>query len=244
MKQIPLTQGQFALVDDEDYDELSKHNWSAVFPKNSVTYYAIRSDLSSGKKKTVQMHRLILGAIGKPGFVDHKDGNGLNNQRSNIRLCTPSQNSQNKKKDSNCLSQFKGVHPMKNGKFRATIRIGGKSKSLGVYQNEESAAIAYDNAAKEYFGEFARLNFAENPLCQPVQPYQEPIKNQKRLQARNSSGFMGVSYKGNAKKFRARLMVKNKEIYLGHFESAELAAIAYDKAVRQYLGENAPLNFP
>lgn len=241
MKQIPLTQGFFALVDDEDFDELNKYNWSVA--KKKDTNYAIRSDLSTGKKKTVSMARIILGISDKNIFVDHADGNGLNNQKSNLRACTPSQNSQNKKKDHNSLSKFKGVHPnTKNCRFRATIRINGTIKNLGVYKTEKDAAIAYDKAAKKHFGEFARLNFPKTPIKTPEHTI--PVKNQKRLQARNSSGFMGVSFKKDINKFRARLMVNGKDIHIGIFDSAELAAHAYDETVKQYLGENAPLNFP
>ena len=243
MKQIPLTQGQFAIVDDEDYEILNKHNWCAIKKQN--TFYAMRSDISGERKKNVFMHRAILGLTKSDVLVDHKDSNGLNNQKSNIRACTPSQNSQNKRKNPRSVCQYKGVYlNFKNGKFVASIRIGGKSKSLGVYNTVESAAKAYDEAAKVHFKEFARLNFPENQSEHLNAEYLKPAQNQKRLQSRNSSSFMGVSKRNNTKTFRARIMINRKEVHIGSFASAELAARAYDIFVKEHLGGNAPLNFP
>lgn len=241
MKYIPLTQGQFAIVDDEDFEQLIRYNWCAI--KKGNTLYACRSDVENGGKKNVFLHRAILGITDKKQYVDHKDGNGLNNQRSNIRVCTPAQNSQNKKKDANSLCGFKGVHVHRN-KFRAMLRDNGKAIHIGVFNTAESAAKAYDETAKKHFGEFARLNFPKSESSNIEIPPPTLIKNQKRLNAKNSSGFMGVCFKKHANKFCAKIMIKRAAIHLGYFQTAELAAHAYDKAVKQYLGENAPLNFP
>ena len=104
------------------------------------------------------MHRLILGLESKGLFVDHIDGNPLNNKRNNIRICTSSQNNKNKKPHG--LSKYLGVcKSTGREKWQATIKFNGKYKMLGRFDNEEDAAKCYDAAAKIYHGDFARLNF-------------------------------------------------------------------------------------
>jgi hypothetical protein len=157
MKLIPLTQGLFAMVDDEDYQEVIKSKWQAW--KSQQTYYATRRPKG---KETSRMHRLIMGDI-KNITYDHIDGNGLNNQKSNLRVATCMQNNQNRGKKINSKSKYKGVSwKQKEEKWYA--RAGGDKNrySLGFYDTEEAAAKAYDKKAKELFGEFARLNFKEN----------------------------------------------------------------------------------
>lgn len=143
-----------ALVDDEDYEYLSQHKWYAAF-KNG-TWYAKRGIWVDGKTKCEFMHRVIMNApIGL--LVDHKDGNGLNNQKTNIRLCTALQNARNKKP----LRKFKGTKKNICGNFEARIKVNGKLIQLGIFKNEIDAAITYNNAAIKYFGEFARLNIID-----------------------------------------------------------------------------------
>lgn len=157
MKRIPLTQGQFAIVDDEDYDYLMRWKWRLL--KGNNTYYAITSIYRKHKRTTESMHRMILKP--KDGrWVDHKDRNGLNNTRLNIRTCSKSQNGQNKIPAKNARSKYKGVvwHERLK-KWKAHIYLNRRDIYLGVYVNEQDAAKAYDTKAKELFGEFARLNF-------------------------------------------------------------------------------------
>jgi hypothetical protein len=160
MKEIKLTQGKVALVDDEDFEYLNQFKWHAK--KGCNTFYAKRSI----KGSTLSMHSLIM----KPphGFeIDHKDLNGLNNQKDNLRICTRSQNQANRKKAKG-NSRYLGVCRLKgeiyNGKkYRdtiiATINKDNKLIYLGSFKTEEEAAIAYDIAAKKLHGEFAYLNF-------------------------------------------------------------------------------------
>lgn len=149
MKEILLTQGKVTLVDDSDYEELSRFKW--YYDRG----YAGRSTYTNGNQKKILMHRQILNApLGLE--VDHADGNKLNNQRSNIRICTRSQNAMNMPRQANNTSGFKGVHFDKHAnKFRAMIRINTKNKHIGHFKNVEDAAIAYNDAAKKYHGEFA-----------------------------------------------------------------------------------------
>lgn len=152
---IPLTQGKFAIVDAEDYDWLSKYKWCAW--KNENAFYACRTE----KGHTVFMHRMIMSAP-KGLMCDHIDHNGLNNRKSNLRLCTPAQNVHNKRPQRDSSSKYKGVGSKKQSrKWEARIRFQGKLYHLGDFDNQMEAAMAYDDKAAELFGEFAYLNFPE-----------------------------------------------------------------------------------
>jgi hypothetical protein len=158
LKEIPLTQGKIALVDDEDYPYLSAFNWCATKDRNK--WYAVRSFRRNGKQVRVRMHMVILKA--PAGLeVDHKNGNGLDNRRDNLRLATRSQNKRNGIKLEGTSSIYKGVSWRKNlGKWQAIIYLP-KLTYLGSFNDEIEAARAYDAAAREHFGEFARLNFPQ-----------------------------------------------------------------------------------
>lgn len=154
MKTIPLSQGKYAIVDDEDFPAVSRFKWSAV--KDKMTFYAHRQFKIDGRRKVVKMHSFILGCS---DLVDHKDGDGLNNRRCNLRLCTPHQNGTNRRKQLNTSSRFKGVAKIdRDGGYSCTIGKDGKKFWIGTFKSEEDAAIAYNVAAQLFFGEFARLN--------------------------------------------------------------------------------------
>lgn len=145
-----------AMVDDEDFEQLNRHVWGSVGVKNTV--YAFRNVLlEDGRRSAIRMHVVILGRI--PGkMIDHTDGNGLNNQRANLRICTNQQNSWNRKVSLG-RSRFKGVSIHKQtGKWCGKICVNGKGISLGLFHDEREAALRYNDAAKRYFGEFANLN--------------------------------------------------------------------------------------
>jgi len=151
MKEITLTRGKIALVDDDDFEWLSKFRWRA-YRNQCGCWYARRGESS------IFMHREILGEpLGVE--VDHRDGDGLNNQRYNLRLATHSQNLCNRGKQRNNTSGYKGVSWFKRvGKWHARIQINGRDKHLGYFDILEEAARAYNVAALEHFGEFAKLN--------------------------------------------------------------------------------------
>lgn len=161
MKQIELTQGKFAIVDDCDYLELNNFKWHAH--KKDGQFYAVRSlKRNNGKQKSAKMHRQIMGVLDSCCQIDHRDGNTLDNRRRNLRACTSLQNSQNRKPHKNSSSIFKGVGLVKiTGKWRAQIMHRGKKFYLGSFCNETDAAKAYDKAAERLFGDFAYLNFTE-----------------------------------------------------------------------------------
>lgn len=158
MKNIELTQGKFAIVDDEDFDFLNQWKWAAAKRRN--TWYAIRTDCSLGKmnSKSILMHRLIMSA-GKGKLIDHKDQFGLNNQKINLRESTHSQNSANRKAYKNSTSKYLGVGWNKEKKkWQAQITINYRRIHLGYFNQEEEAANVYNIKALEFFGEFSMLN--------------------------------------------------------------------------------------
>ncbi len=157
MKRIKLSQGKFALVNNEDFDWLNKFKWFTL--KYKQLYYAIRTIWKSdGKRYTIRMHREIMQAQ-KGQEIDHRNGDGLDNQRVNLRFCTHAQNIQNSRKLKNCSSKYKGVCWYKRDKvWIAYIRPNRKQIHLGYYQKEIKAAEAYNRKASELFGEFANLN--------------------------------------------------------------------------------------
>ncbi len=157
-KDIPLTQGYVAIVDDGDYQELAQYKWYA----HRVTggdFYAVRNTPTiNGKRLKVKMHRQILGAM-PTEQVDHRSHDTLDNRRANIRKCTRSQNQANREKKRGCASRHKGVTRRKDStRWRARIKHQGRWHRLGTFDDERDAARAYNVAALEYFGEFAFLN--------------------------------------------------------------------------------------
>jgi len=151
---IPLTQGKFALVAADDYYHLAQFRWFAMF--SSKTFYAVRS---LPMRKKIKMHRQIMAAPSHL-VVDHIDHDGLNNCRSNLRLCTPAQNIRNVPLRDYGTSKYKGVSWYRSGKkWIAVIQSNNKRHHLGYFTDEIAAAIAYDEQAKVLHGQFACLNF-------------------------------------------------------------------------------------
>lgn len=154
---IQLTQGKTCLIDNDDYELIKEYSWAAHFERSN--WYAVTSKRINGKLKTIRMHRLILDA--KPGqYVDHINRNGLDNRKSNIRICTPQQNTLNRISHKNSSSKYKGVSLRKTtNKYESYISINGKRKHLGFFKKEIDAAKAYNSAALKYYNnDFILLN--------------------------------------------------------------------------------------
>jgi hypothetical protein len=167
MKEIKLTQVKVALVDDEDFEYLNQFKWAAH--KSGKTFYADAHERGN-HDHIIKMHRLIMNT---PSHleVDHIDHNGLNNQKVNLRNCTRSENIRNSPIQKNNVNGYTGVYirNRKNKKktkvtIHAVIYHNKKGHYLGNYKTKIEAAIAYDKKAKEFFGEFARLNFSVEPI--------------------------------------------------------------------------------
>lgn len=163
MKEIQLTQGQVALVDDDDFERVSQFKWHAHFNRtyaNGGCFIATRSFRLFGKPRKRYMHRFIMGAQ-KGEIIDHIDGNPLNNQRSNLRFASRSGNGANNASllPKHNTSGLRGVSWNKQKKkWTAQIKVSGKQKYVGAYAYSYDAAKAYNEAAKKYHGEFATLN--------------------------------------------------------------------------------------
>lgn len=161
MKQIKLSKGQETIVDDKVYDILMAYGWKWHC---SATGYAVRDVYYCKKTHKVYMHRWIMEHvldISLDGLqADHINGNRLDNRIDNLRTATKGQNAHNRKINNNSTSGFKGVTYNKRDKaYQAQIRLNGKIFSLGYFQCPVEAAHAYDSAAKELHGEYARTNF-------------------------------------------------------------------------------------
>jgi len=152
---IGLTQGLFATVDAADYERLRAYKWHALRRKGR--FYACRT--VNGRH--VMMHRVILPP--PPGMVvDHIDGNGLNNCRANLRICTPAQNACNRGKNRTCANEFKGVWPdKKSGKYHAAVSHKGETFYLSTFATALEAARAYDRKAIEMHGRYAHVNLPD-----------------------------------------------------------------------------------
>lgn len=153
--QILLFNGEIALVDDQDMDDVSRFKWRAC-PKGTNVYARSYCRRPDGHKTTQSMHKLITGWT----FVDHINGNGLDNRRANLRQANSHSNGGNRRKVCDSSSIYKGVtwHANAN-RWQTVIGVKGRKKYLGLFTNEIDAAIAYDTAAREVFGEYAALNF-------------------------------------------------------------------------------------
>ena len=155
MKEIRLTQGKIALVDDDIYEKLNSYKWCTH--KCGTKIYAARKVRINGKCISFRMHRFIMNPS-KGMQVDHLDENGLNNQRSNLRICTASQNRMNRGKQIDNTSGYKGVSWSKGKNiWQSLIGVERKQIHLGFYNNKEKAYRVYCEAAKKYHGEFAYI---------------------------------------------------------------------------------------
>ena len=153
-KIIQLTQGKVTLVSDEDYAWLAEYSWTYQHDNYATHYYRV-----GAKVKAICLQNLIMNP--PLGYVaDHIDGNGLNNQRNNLRVCTPLQNRWNRRPNKG--QRYKGAYLKSHGRWYARIQVCGEAMHLGTYDTEEEAAHAYDKAAQKHFGEYAYLNFPGN----------------------------------------------------------------------------------
>jgi hypothetical protein len=204
-------------------------------------YYAKGLVKKRKKEAMVMLHHFILG-VRFPTVVDHKNRCTWDCTRDNLRIATKQQNTWNKSVQRNNSTGLKGVcyerdSPYQN-KYRAKITYNGRRFYLGRFFTAEEAAIAYDNAARQYFGEFACLNYPSRPvnLPPPTPTYHKARKGKNR--------FTGVCWHASANKWEAYVSHNKKKTHIGLFESEEDAALARDVVAFELQGSKARLNFP
>lgn len=159
---LPLSKGQVAIIDVADFEDLARFKWHVTWAETAKTFYAYRNrkvtEWIEGQSHQISMHRQIMGE--PEGLeVDHRDGNGLDNRRHNLRVATHTQNSHNSRRLSTNKTGVKGVHfEAQTQKYRAEIIAHKKHIRLGRFSTLEEATEARRRAAIEYHGEFARLD--------------------------------------------------------------------------------------
>lgn len=200
---IPLTQGQFAIIDDVDLPLIGDLKWQAKWCKRGKRYYASQMHTGNdGITKYRLMHRVILNAP-RGVSVDHKNRNGLDNRRTNLRLATRSENQANSLPPPG-VHGFRGVRKTKYG-WRAVITKDKKQILIGRYNTKEDAAAAYNIKAAEIFGEFATLNNIQGEL------------NPQKYKRKQASETPGVSYSATRNRWRAYLTINGKRTHIGWF---------------------------
>ncbi len=160
MREIQLTKGYIALVDDEDYERVNQYKWYAKTHKKKNTVYAGHVFRDKNKRKEKQLHRFILNLTDSKVLVDHVDRNGLNNQKYNLRTCTKAQNAKNIGILPTNTSGYTGIHFDKcSNKWRAGMKINNKRIYIGIFTDKKDAIIAYNNAVIKYSDlRFKQLN--------------------------------------------------------------------------------------
>lgn len=231
MAEIIAYCGTSVLVDDEDYEYLSQFKWHI----QKGTGYAARIDRSVVPKRTVFMHKDVMG--NPQSTVDHIHHDRIDNRKQNLRLCTIAQNNYNsRKRKDGVTSKYKGVYLNKiSNMYTSHITFKGKRIFLGNYKIQENAAYYYNEKARELFGEFAYLN--DLPAEYLPNENFNPGKSPKMY-----SEYRGVTYCKKDKRYKAKIGHQGKTINIGAFLTARIAAEMYNVFAIEIHGENAILN--
>ena len=234
MKEIIIESKKFGIhtliVDDEDYEETMKFKWSLKEGQN--TFYAHRKQKKNEPKpkSEVKLHRVVMRVTDPKRIIDHIDGNGLNNQKSNLRVCNDGENKRNIMVDCdqtrNSSSLYKGVHWNKNNKrWMSRIQLNGRTINLGSFTSEIAACRMYDISAIKYFGKYACLNFPiEDYYAENLSKIELEINNSKKVSKPKASVHVGISHD---RYWRARF----GSTYIGSFRTENDAFEARNKYI-------------
>lgn len=225
MKEIKLPRGSVAIVDDEDYEELSKYSWS--IDQWGYVRRSVYDQSSKSGRSAVLMHRQVLGLLPDDGsIVDHIDRDPLNNKKFNLRLVSSSQNAMNRSLSSRNKSGLRGVYWSEaSKKWMAVIQANRKKVHLGYFVNKEDAYAVYCTAAKDMHGEYSSVDWSSAP---PLKPGLE----RHLIKRVNSSGYKGVKFNHRTNKWIARIMINGHRKQLGSFETPEAAHQVYCDAAK------------
>lgn len=237
---IPLTRGYVTVVDDEDYQWLSKYQWRAIGTKWVYAATEIPEVVGkTGKPKPVLMHRLVLGLLDTPRseYGDHVDGDTLNNRRFNLRITDNKGNQGNRHRphSDRSTSKYRGVYWNKQiKKWVSRIKVDRVLYHVGNFESERDAAVAYDVAARLHFGEQVQLNLPEereSHVFYYVQKYAQKTKPRP-----GSSIVPGVSYRPGKGKWSVYAYEGSRQIHLGWCDTEEEAVVVrirYEQAGQQ-----------
>lgn len=245
-KKIPLKNGMFAIVDDEDYERVSKHSWYVGINNNKR--FEVYRCIEQGKPTHERLSRFIFNLESSDNrIVAFKNKNNLDHRKENLIICTKKENAHMRRGDMNSSSKYKGVYwETRRSKWRILIQVAGKKIHLGYSDSEDEAAKIYNRASLEYFGKYSYQNIigannnTENIDKKSKQKNVPQKQNFNRRSASYSSSYMGVSWHKRDKKWRASIKGK----YIGSFKTEEAAAKAYDQKAYELYEDKAILNFP
>ncbi|MGH0943809.1 AP2/ERF family transcription factor [Bacillus mycoides] len=229
-----------AIVDDEDYERCMEHIWTGSV--DGKTQIKVRSWLDKKKNIYKSLQNFILNNNSKEKVITFMDGNQLNFQKENLKITNRKHVSRKRKGNNNSSSKYKGVSWDKSReKWRAAIMSNGKTMHLGRYDNEDDAALAYNEAAIELFGEHAFQNKIDEDNSANIIASRKTFKP--RRNNGNSSKYRGVSIEKRSGKWLSQISKGGKKYRLGKFKTQKEAARAYDKKSIELYGDKAILNF-